>query len=169
LHCYSRIRQSNACLLKVEMEVAPDELLEIEEEEEEEGIAAREDEIMAVEDNPQEEEMSDEDEVLSDDSCYDSDIEEDVVEEVHRVLNQAEVNTLDSLKKMCGIYFYYAGDSAKFCSSCIVRISGLFSRLCAVRKHDINPYILIDGLFCSECRYPLYQIMPCNLCPICTQ
>jgi len=39
----------------------------------------------------------------------------------------------------------------------IVRISRLFSRLRVVRKHDTDHYI--DGLSCSECRGPLYQIM----------
>lgn len=119
-----------------------------------------------VEDN---EEMSDSDAILSDDSCYDSDMRDVLEEEIYLVLNQAEVNTLNTLKKMCVIQFYYMDHHAKFCSSCIVNFSDLFSCLRAIRKHDTDSYIFLDGSFCSECRNPLFQIMPCNLCPICTK
>ena len=133
-------------------------------------VNEQEEEEMEVEVNEEEEEEMDDDDdaILSDDSCYDSERPEDIPEEIFRVLNQAEVNTLNPLKKMCCTYFYYTPGNAKFCALCIVRISGLFSWLYAVRKHDTRPYLHIDGVFCSECRDPLFQIMPCNLCPICT-
>lgn len=115
-------------------------------------------------------EEEDIDAVLSDDSCYDSDMTEDVVVEKRKVLNQAEINTLNNTRKMCCIQFYYMGESMKFCTPCIIRIGDLFSRLRAVREHDTDKYIILDtyGLSCSSCKNPLYQIMPCNLCPICT-
>jgi len=116
-----------------------------------------------------EQEKIDEDHVLSDDSCFESDIEDDVTE-IYRDLNQAEINTLSDFKKMCCIYFYYTQINVNQClCSCIVRLSDLFSHLRDVRKHDTNPYVLIDGLYCSNCRNPLFQIMPCNMCPICTK
>ena len=97
----------------------------------------------------------------------DSDRFEDIPDEIFRVLNQAEVNMLNPLKKMCCIYSYFTPGHMKFCASCIVRIHGLFSMLYAVRRHDTYPYILINGLFCSSCGDPLYLISPCNLCPMC--
>lgn len=113
-----------------------------------------------------EEEEMDDDAILSEDSCYDTDRSD--TEEIVRVLNQAEVNTLNPLKKMCCIYFYFTSGHAKFCVSCMVRISGLFSMLYADIKHDTRLYVLMDGLFCSSCGDPLFLIMPCNLCPVCT-
>ena len=132
------------------------------------------DEEMEIDDANEEmevDEMSDEDDVLSNDTAIDSDIDDDdIVEIKYRDLTQNEVNTLDDLKKMCCIYFYYTGTCAKFCAKCMLQLSGLFSRLRAVRKHVTEQYILIDKhFFCSNCRNPLYQIMPCNLCPICTK
>jgi len=43
-----------------------------------------------------------------------------------------------------------------------------FSSLCAVRKHD-TVYTIHEDYSCSGCKDFLYQIMPCNMCPICTQ
>jgi len=61
-----------------------------------------------------------------DDLCFESDIEDDVTEIIYRGLNQAEINTLSDMKKMCCLYFYYTQINVKFCSSCIVRMSDLF-------------------------------------------
>ena len=49
----------------------------------------------------------------------------------------------------------------------------LFLRLHVVRQHVIKQYaridsMHIDSMYCKVCRDPLYQILPCNLCPICT-
>ena len=76
-------------------------------------------------------EMSDEDYALADDSCFDSDIENDdnTIEIIYRDLNQAQVNTLRPMKKMCCTEFYYTDGHGKYCSSCIVRIYDQFSRL----------------------------------------
>ena len=130
-------------------------------------------EIEEVEDANEEmeiDEMSDEDDVLSNDSGVNNDIDDDdVVEIKYRDLKQNEVNTLDTLKKMCCIYFYYTGTHAKFGAECILRISGLFSRLRAIRKHVTEQFVLIDGISCSNCHKPLYQVIQCNLCPICTK
>jgi len=82
----------------------------------------------------------DEDHVLSDDSCFESDMEDDVTKIIYRDLNQAEINTLSDFKKICCIYFY-TQINVKLCSSCIVRLSDLFSHLRAVRKHDTSPYL----------------------------
>lgn len=52
-------------------------------------IVPLEDETMDV----SEEEMSDKDEIVSNDSCYNNDVKEYDIEEVRQVLNQAEVNS----------------------------------------------------------------------------
>lgn len=138
-----------------------DEVIDIE-------VNDEEDDVMDIEVND-EEEMSDSDAILSEDSCYDSDIDERYIEIKCRVLNRAEINTLDTLKKMCAIHFYYIGEHVKFCSVCIVNVGGLFSHLHAIRKHETDLYIHLDSTFCSNCKNPLFQIIPCNLCPICTK
>lgn len=52
-------------------------------------IAPLEDETMDV----NKEEMLDKDKIVSNNSCYDRDMEEYDIEEVRRVLNQAKVNS----------------------------------------------------------------------------
>jgi len=53
-----------------------------------------------------EQEEMDESHVLSDDLCFESDMEYDVTEIIYRDLNQAEINTMSDMKKMCCLYFY---------------------------------------------------------------
>jgi len=109
--------------------------------------------------------------VLSNDSDYDSDLSDlsDITDTVERSLSRVEINSLNEFVKVCSISFYYETENTtKFCEPCFFRIAGLFSRIRAVRVHETNTYPLILGRFCNECRNPLYQILPCNLCPICT-
>jgi len=54
-----------------------------------------------------EQEKIDEDHVLSDGSCFESDMENDVTEIIYRDLNLAKINTLSDFTNMCCIYFYY--------------------------------------------------------------
>lgn len=121
----------------------------------------------------EQEEMSDA--VLSNDSCIDNDMSEDeddadVVAEIkYRDLKRNEVNTLNTQKKMCCSYFYYAEEDKKFCTECTVEMHGLFSRLRATHTHETRKYAFINGLYCSNCRNPLHQIVPCNLCSTCTK
>jgi len=103
------------------------------------------------------------------DSDYNSDSDNEYVEETHRVLEQADIITVNELKKMCGIYFYYKTGDYKFCTACFIRIRDLYPIFSAVRIHETACYGLILGQFCSECRFSLHQILPCNMCPICMQ
>ena len=110
---------------------------------------------------------SDEDRVLSEDSDYDSDCSV-VTDFNQRILNRVEINSLRATK-MCCIYFYYKSEhNEKFYTCCFIRISDLFSNIRVVREHTSTIYDLILGSYCRECRKPLYQIMPSNMCPICT-
>src|SRR5436190_13969035 len=99
--------------------------------------------------------------------CDTGSISEDILE---RLLYQAEINTLNEFTtKYCALYFYYTtGGYYKVCVSCFLRVTDLFSHIYAVRVHETQWYSLILGLSCSECRAPLHQILPCNLCPMCT-
>ncbi|CAL1672556.1 unnamed protein product [Lasius platythorax] len=49
------------------------------------------------------EESSDEDHILSEDSDYESDCSDDFTEISRRILNSAEINTLNDVKNMCCI------------------------------------------------------------------
>jgi len=60
-----------------------------------------------------EQEEMDENHVLSDDSCFECDMEDDMLEIIYRDSNQAEINTLSDFKKMCCIYFYYTQINVK--------------------------------------------------------
>lgn len=113
------------------------------------------------------------DAVLSNNSSIDSDMSDDDDDDAaaikYRDLKRNEINTLDTLKKMCCSYFYYAEDDKKFCTECIVEMHGLFSRLRAVHTHETRKFTFINGLFCSNCWNSLHQIVPCNLCSTCTK
>ncbi|KYQ52675.1 hypothetical protein ALC60_08207 [Trachymyrmex zeteki] len=135
-----------------------------------------EDEVMDEEINDQHEEMSDqemsnEDHALSSDSCFDSDMDfdDDSTQVIYRDLNRAQVNAIHTMRKMCCIEFYYTEGQGRYCSSCIVVIRDQFANLRAIRNHDTAIYVMLGEHSCSECRVPLYQIIPCNMCPICTQ
>ena len=110
------------------------------------------------------------------DSCYESDSDSDILnhaEVTNRLITRAEIKTLDGTNRMYIIYFYYlytanhSSDRDKFCSSCIIRMHNLFLRLHTVRQHVISQYIHVDDMHCKKCRNPLYQILLCNLYPIC--
>ena len=111
------------------------------------NFSPHENEVMEEEINYQHEEMSDqemsdEDHALSDDSNFGSDMENsaDTIEVIYRDLNQAQVNILYFMKKMCCTEFYYTDSYGNYCSSCIVRIYDQFSRLPAF-KDMIPTYV----------------------------
>jgi len=133
----------------------------------EDGDILFEDDVMVID---VVEESSDEDHILSEDSDYESDCSDDFTEISRRILNSAEINTLNDVKNMCCVYFYYQTErNVKFCTSCFLRLTDLFSRIRVVREHSTDMYGVILGQFCSECSTPLHQIMLCNMCPICTR
>lgn len=131
-------------------------------------VNGEEDDVMDIEVND-EEEMSDSDAILSEDSCYGSDKDETYTKIKWRVVYRAEINTLNSWKKMCAIHFFYMGENEQFCSRCIVNVGGLFSQLQAIRKHETDLHVSLRGGHCSKCCIELFQIIPCNMCPICTE
>ena len=68
-------------------------------------FASHEDEMMDEEINDQHKEMSDEDYALSNDSCFDNDMENDndTIGVIYWDLNRTQVNTLRPVKKMCAL------------------------------------------------------------------
>ena len=93
------------------------------------NFAPHENEVMKEEINDQHEEMcdqkmSDEDHALSGDSCFGSDMEndDDTIEVIYRDLNQAQVNTLCAMKKMCCTEFYYTDGHQNIAHNACVRI-----------------------------------------------
>jgi len=121
-------------------------------------------------------EEEDFDHVLSDDSCYESDTDEDTFDKQlqggkAQDFKQAEINTFDDSKKMCVIYIFFMERDYphhKYCSHCLVKSRGEFEGACAVRRHRIRKVTDIRKKYCTECATPLYQIMPRNLCYFCT-
>jgi len=89
------------------------------------------------------------------------------------LITRTEINTFDGTSRICilllFVYFklFFRQDSSDFCSSCIIKMHDLFIHLYAIRQH-VSQYIYIDSIYCKECRDLLYQILPYNLCPICT-
>ena len=117
-------------------------------------------------------EESDEDHALSDDSDCISNCSEDHTEVIDKYISPSEVNALNRLTKQCAIYFYYLVSSDyAVCTSCMIHLSNSIrlDLVYAMRKHVIELYDMINSRYCSECRTPLFQIFPCNMCPICTQ
>jgi len=112
---------------------------------------------------------SDED-LLSDDSDCISDCSDSLIKINKKIIDNSQVNLLNGHTKQCAIYFYYStGGALAACASCMVSMADLhIGQMYAIRKHVIE-YHAIDGSFCSSCRNPLVLILPCNMCPICTQ
>ncbi|XP_050447449.1 uncharacterized protein LOC126849549 [Cataglyphis hispanica] len=113
---------------------------------------------------------SDEDHALSDDSDYISNQSEDLTEIVDRVVSHSEIIALNGRTKCCTIYFCYStGGALALCTSCMISVSDTdFGYMYTIRRHVTELHDAVDGRFCSNCRNPLYQIFPCNMCPICT-
>jgi len=125
-------------------------------------------------DNIIEEEMggeSDEDGPLSDDSDCISDCSEDFTQFDEKILDSSQINALNGNTKQCAIYFYYStGNDYNVCALCINGLRGVhIDFISAIRKHVTNYHDAIEGRYCSNCRNPLFIILPCNMCPTCTQ
>lgn len=131
----------------------------------EEESALLQNHVMEVE-NDEEEASHDDNHTVTEDSDGDGDrVEATKI----RVLRSSEINTLDYRKKMCCIYFYYSnpGD-AKYCTECFLGMTDQYSRIYAVREHATDRYSILAGRFCDNCRAALHQILPCKMCPVCT-
>jgi len=111
----------------------------------------------------------DEEGPLSEDSDCISDCSEDFTEYNEKIIDSSQINALNG--KQCAIYFYYStGDNYDVCTTCMMNLRGVhIDVLSAVRKHVINYHNEIEGKYCSNCKKPVFLILPCNMCPTCTQ
>lgn len=113
---------------------------------------------------------SDEDRPMSPDSTYNSDEDDNRKEVIHKTVSRPEILALNGRTKCCAIYFYYIDGSYIVCASCMIAYADTESEhTYAIRKHVTEPYDVINGRFCKNCSTPLYQILPCDMCPICTK
>ena len=112
---------------------------------------------------------SDEDRPLSPDSTYNSDEDDNCKEVFDKVVSQPKILALKGHTNCCAIYFYYStGGSYVVCTSCMIAITDTeFGYLYAIRKHATEPHDVINVRSCKNPGIPLYQILPCNMCPIC--
>jgi len=103
------------------------------------------------------------------DSDYASDNDEELRLKKYKHLNAMKINNLDITIKMCYIKYYYydAEEGTKCCSDCFLRLASSFRNVYSVWKHKTDCALLI-GSYCKECRKNLHQIIPCSMCPICT-
>lgn len=112
---------------------------------------------------------------FSDDSSNDSGMDNEVIKLVrHGLLYPDDVYDLHITDVMCMLEFYYIDEEdeslRRYCSSCVIRGNNQFSYLRLLRRHTATEeFILHDGYSCWGCECPLFQIMPCNMCPICTE
>jgi len=114
---------------------------------------------------------SDEDHPLSDDSDCISDCSDNLTNINKKIIDNSQINALNGHTKQCAIYFYYStGGVLVVCASCMVNLVVLhIGQMYAIRKHVTEYHDAIDGSFCSCCRNPLFLILLCNMCSICTQ
>jgi len=114
---------------------------------------------------------SDEDHPLSDDSDCISDCSDNCAKINKKIINDSQINALNGHTKHCAIYFYYStGGALDVCASCMVSLADLhIGQMYAIQEHKTEYHDAIDVSFCSSCRNPLFLILPCNMCPICTQ
>jgi len=111
---------------------------------------------------------SDEDHPLSDDSDCISDCSDKFTKINKKIIEDSQINALNGHTKHCAIYFYYSTGGAL--ASCMVSLADShIGQMYAIQKHITEYHDAIDGSFCSSCRNPLFLILPCNMCPICTQ
>ncbi|CAL1678845.1 unnamed protein product [Lasius platythorax] len=124
-------------------------------------------EVIFIDNSDEEEQLDNNIIEILEDSYYGSDSDDECVEETHRELGR-EIVSMDQLKKMCIVYFYYETyDYFKFCTTCFFGMVDLLPRARAVRRHETACFDVILGEYCNQCRQPLHQILPCNMCPNC--
>ncbi|CAL1672923.1 unnamed protein product [Lasius platythorax] len=111
--------------------------------------------VIFIDDSDEEEQLDNNIIEVLEDSDYGSDSDDECVEETHRELGRAEIVSMDQLKKMCIIYFYYeTHDYFKFCTTCFFGMvdSLLRARARAVRRHETACFGMILGKYCNQCR-----------------
>lgn len=112
-------------------------------------------------------EIDSDEEILSDDAGYTSDLSERDTDYVERFVPSSEIRAPNNRTKHCIIHCYYTtGGALSICAECMIRLTDTdFIRLYLVRKHDIEYIYALSSRSCTNCRLPTYVIFPCNKCP----
>ena len=116
-------------------------------------------------------EIDSDEETLSDDAGYTSDLNEIDTDYVQRFVSSSEIRALNSRTKHCIIHCYYTttDGALRICAECMIRLNETdIAGLYLIRKHDVGHIYALSGQSCTNCRLPTYLIFPCNKCPQCT-
>ncbi|KYN01412.1 hypothetical protein ALC62_07793, partial [Cyphomyrmex costatus] len=105
--------------------------------------------------------------VLSDDTGCISDLENNT-NRVQKIVSEAQIRTLSSRMKYCQIQCYYStGGALAVCVECMVNIADAdVGAMFLIRKHDTDFMDIFEARTCTNCRKQMYQVYPCNVCPI---
>ncbi|EZA56767.1 hypothetical protein X777_03232 [Ooceraea biroi] len=110
-----------------------------------------------------------EEEVLLDDSNYHSDAEGHVETYDRIVPNPELLSMVPNTVMYCIQFFYMARDSVVLCSPCLIRVIGTdLTYVRTILRHQTNAQSELFGRTCHNCRLPVYIIVACNMCPMCT-
>lgn len=114
--------------------------------------------------------FEDEESIVSEDSDYASDYSSDFADTIEKQLTLAEVRALNLRTKYCVIHFYYTtGGTFSACAECVIQIADADVNVMYVyRKHFTDAFGMLNGKYCSNCNRPMFIIIPCNMCPVCT-
>ena len=111
-------------------------------------------------------EIDSDEEILSDDTGYASDLNERDTDYVERFVSS--FRALNGRTKHCIIHCYYmTGGALSVCAACMIRLADTdIAGLYLVRKHDIGYIYALNGL--AQIADYQYVILSCNKCLQCT-
>lgn len=126
--------------------------------------------VQEVEANVEDNVEDDSEGTLSSDTGVVSDLSENLTLHRERYVSQAELRALTQRTKHCMIQCYYStGGALALCASCMIELrdTELYG-MNLVLKHKIDYEQVLSGRYCSNCRVRMYVIIPCSVCPMCT-
>ena len=129
-------------------------------------IVSDDEDVIMDNENSDEDMISDEDgfSIISDSASYSS---EGFTDHVEKFVSHADL-TLNERTKHCAIFFYYStGGALAFCAECIIDMWDIREGMSAIREHQTDHLENLNYRACSNCRQPVYVIIPCNMCPEC--
>ena len=118
------------------------------------------DEVFEVLEEVNFEEIDSDEEILSDDADYTSDLSERDTDYVERFVPSSEIRALNNRTKHYIIHCYYTTSALSICAECMIRLTNTdIAGLYLVRKHDIGYIYALSGQSCTNCRLPIRYII----------
>jgi len=109
---------------------------------------------------------SPDEEMLSDDSGYASDMSEYEIDRVKKFVSAPEIRTLNARTKLCDPQM---GAALTICTACMIYKADINDvEMYHVREHETDSFGKLDGRSCMNCRESLYNIFPYSMRPLCT-